>query len=283
MKPSVATSRKPVLVLSRIYSPHSMIRYKKPRYMIGSGWWCSGEDSHLPHHQGDARIRDANFHHIWYRLVDNFTDPSRILIIDSASPAPPPICPDDKRIHIHRLASNPGHATFCQGRFCGWTASVLLGLQDCLHSDNDYFVYIEQDVLLYGDGIIELAISTMNCPYMFGDAAGLPQPLQQSLFIIHQDGIASFISHLLAIPDTDSELSPERKFHYSCQSPFMAQKFSRWLWRHRRRYNFLPFGYGRKRPLDLTRPHFYFQHGAAEEFIAFTEHLKLSKNIDLSW
>lgn len=254
---------------------------KNPRYMIASGWWCSGKDEVLPHHRGDARIRSVDFHSIWYHLLDRFTSPSRILIVDSASPVPAPIRSDDKRIQLHRLAINPGHATSCSDRFCGWTASVLCGLQDCLHSDNDYFVYIEQDVLLYGEGIIEAAISKMRTPYMFGDAVGIPQPLQQSFFIVRRDGIAPFLSRLLNMSESDKELSPERKFHFACQSHIFTKKAFRWLARRRKKYDFLPFGYGRKRPLDFSQSYFYFQHASAAEYSKFVEHLK-SNNINIA-
>jgi hypothetical protein len=254
---------------------------ENPRYMISTGWWCSDDDTRLAHHQGDARIRSVDFHHTWYRLVDRFTSPSRILIVDSASPVLPPVNSDDERIHVHSLAINAGHATNSQTQFCGWSASVLCGLQDCLHSDNDYFVYIEQDVLLYGEGIVETAISQMKSPYMFGDAKGIPQPLQQSFFIIRRDGIAPFLSRLLGIKESDRDLSPERKFHYACLPHLFTNKPLRWLGRRWRSYDYLPFGFGRKRPLDFSQPHFYFQHSSAEEFREFTELLKQNYKIDI--
>lgn len=247
--------------------------------MIGSGWWCSN-GAPLTYHKGDAIIRESQFHQAWYRLVNYFTKPSRILIVDSASPIPPPKI-DDDRIHIHKLAMNPGHATQCQTRFCGWTASVLLGLQDCIHSDNDYFVYIEQDVLIYGEGIIEYAISKMTTPFMFGDATGIPHPLQQSLFIIHREGIEHFLSRLLARNETDKELPPERKFHLATQHSVFSWKPVRWLAKRRRCYDFLPFGYGRKRPLDMNEPHFYFQHGTRNECLDFEARTKEDDGISL--
>ena len=244
------------------------------RYMIGSGWWCSGEDAALSHHKGDAKIRTADFHRLWYEQICNNTNPSRILIVDSASPVLPSLNENDERVHLHRLATNPGHATNCSTQFCGWTAAVLCGLQDFIHTDNDYFVYVEQDVLLHGKGIIEYAISKMTSPFMFGDAKGIPQPLQQSFFIIRKDGAAQFLSKLLGMPESDKELSPERKFHYACQSGLLSSSALRWVGRKIRKYDFLPFGYGRKRPIDFDAPYYYFQHGTSEELSVFKKYLK---------
>lgn len=257
------------------------MQQKNDSYMIASGWWCSGDSAVLDHHRGDSRIRDVEFHHNWYQLIDRFTSPSRILIVDSASPVPPPVAKNDPRIHVHTLAKNPGHATVCEDQFCGWTAAVLVGLQDCLHSDNEYFVYIEQDVLIYGQGIIEYAISKMKHDYMFGDAIGIPQPLQQSFFIIRRDGIAPFLSRILAMTEPDRVLSPERKFHYATLPYIGAHKAFRWLGNKIRRYDFLPFGYGRKRPIEFLSPYYYFQHGSADEIASFSGVLAKEYGVEL--
>ena len=67
-----------------------------------------------------------------------------------------------------RLPRNPGHATVHTGHYSGWTASVLYSLEYALAADIDYLVYVEQDVLLYGQGIIEHCIARMRKPLMFG-------------------------------------------------------------------------------------------------------------------
>ena len=247
---------------------------KKQSYMIGSGWWCDEQPGVLPHHKGIGYIRSQDFHKIWYQLINKFTHPERILIVDSASPIPPPINLDDKRIEVHCLAKNLLHATVCKDQFCGWTASVMTGLLDCMFSDIEYFVYVEQDVLLYGEGIIEKAIASMTTPYMFGEARGIPQPLQQSLFIIHRSGIPSFMHNMLAMREPDRVLSPERKFHFACLGSAVSNKMVRWLLRRWRNYDFLPYGYGRKRPLDFSQSHFYFQHATEEEFEQFQQQYK---------
>ena len=120
----------------------TIVENKSYKYMIGSGWRCNDSSELLSHHNGDSKIRSSDFHHIWHRLINRFSSPSRILIVDSASPIAPPVDVSDERIVVHKLAVNAGHATNCESKFCGWAASVLVGLLDCLHSDNDYFVYI---------------------------------------------------------------------------------------------------------------------------------------------
>lgn len=248
----------------------------RTRYVIGSGWWCA--DGARAGAMGDERIRGAEFHHQWYRALDRFTQPEKIVIVDSASPIKPAMG-DDPRLEFISLTDNSGHSTQLKGaRFCGWTRGVAAGLGYAIATETDYFVYVEQDVLLHGAGIIEACIAAMRTPYMFGDPRGTPQLLQQSFFIIAKRGMAPFLSRLLAIPQADNQIGPETKFHIAASGVLSALPKAPLAWSHGvtrrllrpfRAYDFLPVGYGRTRPIDFGTPQFYFQHGSAAELAAY--------------
>lgn len=252
------------------------------KYIICSGWWCDqeSEDGGSYRVGGDSAIRSSSFHDIWYRSIDAFTNPEKILIVDSNSPTPPRLNPDDRRLEYLRLPSNPGHSTMCSDKFCGWSQSAILGMQYALACGVDYVVYVEQDALLYGNGIIEHAIRSMSSPYAFGGGANTPQALQQSFFIIRSDGIADFLNRLLSFSETDREMAPELKFALAtsplltaCWPVLRWRKRKKWvrLFRKRPSFDLLPFGSGRARPIDFSEPFFYFQHGTREELAAYSK------------
>ena len=251
-------------------------------YVLGTGWWCAAPDGggDRPLAKGDEMIRGVAFHHLWFAAVDRYTRPEKIIVVDSASPVPPPLCKTDPRIEYLRLDHNAGHSSVHTGRFSGWTRSVLLGLQYANLCEADYFVYVEQDALVFGDGLVESAIAAMRGPYMFGHPGDTPQPLQQSFFVIRRDGFESFLRRYVAVRSPDRLVAPEKKFAVATspvlgtvpevllytRSP-LASPVSRLLGR----YDLLPFGYGRNRPVDFAAEQFYFQHGSEEEVRSYCE------------
>lgn len=248
-------------------------------YVIGSGWWCTDNPQPVAGrpYAGSDVIRSAEFHHLWSAVIDAWTAPSSVVLIDSASPTRPPII--NPGYQTVRLSHNPGHATVHTGHYCGWTASVLHSLEYALSADADYMVYVEQDVLLFGDRIIEHCIKRMRKPLMFGSGVGTPQPLQQSFFIVRKDGMRRFLAGLHAIDSPDKIISPEWKFLLSslgahgravewlCSSPKRRARLFRVFGSLMQTagYDSLPIGYGRTRPLGLNDPYFYFQHGSLDE------------------
>ncbi|MGB6020311.1 MAG: hypothetical protein WBF77_12040, partial [Sulfurimonadaceae bacterium] len=221
------------------------------------------------------------------------TNPKKIYIIDSDSPVKPTI--DPQKEELISLHENAGHPTLHIGKLSGVSRAHLLGMSIAMANEVDYWVYIEQDALIYGENIIEKCIDNMKKPYMFGSGRGTPQPVQHSLMIIRKDGIPTFIKNFNAIKAKDSEISVERKFAIATSLPlrlvpefvykYMERKssFSELLDRLFRSLYFtfqgfddIPIGYGRQRPIDFSKSHFYFQHGDQKELEAF---LKKS-NID---
>jgi hypothetical protein len=248
------------------------------KYIIGSGWWCSENSEQTCNNKrklmGAPIIRKADFHSKWYESVISNTNPEKIVIIDSNSPIKPNLNKEDNRIVFISLPSNSGHSVDCTEKFCGWTKSVILSLQYAVLANVDYFVYVEQDVLLRGNGIIEHCIHNMKKPYMFGHPEGTPQPLQQSLFIIRISHANKFLSSLFKLNSSDSELSPENKFVYASSRLQMlldifyfsfAQKKAQKLAHKFKNFDYLPFGYGRTRPINFSEHFYYFQHGTVEE------------------
>ena len=269
--------------------------HKKKSYIIGSGWWCD-ENKSDRHHVGDSCIRSRDFHTVWYKAINTFTNAEKIFIVDSASPVPIPVKDTDDRIEVVSLLNNPGHPTKHSGKYSGWTISTLLGLEYALHCGVDYFVYVEQDALLYGENIIEECIKKMTKPYMFGSGDGTCHPLQQSFFIIHKSKIEEFICNIYKINAPDCQVSPEKKFCIA--SSLILRNLPLWLFVERRHhterrwidrqlvrfhrnllrifknFNEIPFGpggYKDRASVNYRDKHFYFQHGTEDEVEKYIE------------
>jgi hypothetical protein len=178
------------------------------------------------------------------------------------------------------LPFNAKHATEHLGQWSGWTRSVLLSGHYALNTDADYFVYIEQDCLLQGNGIVDYCISVMTKDLMFGPGDGTPQPLQQSFFIVRRRSLRRFLNNLASLCATDRDLPPEWKFIFSCWRPMvLGANLGIWKRRSIRRvahrvarcffYDPLPIGSGRARPIPTNNAYYYFQHGTTEDIEAY--------------
>jgi GT2 family glycosyltransferase len=261
------------------------------KYIIGSGWWCSeNKENDRDKLYGDDSIRSVDFHYHWLSSIEKNTSPDKICIIDSNSPIKPKIS-SDKIIYIE-LNENGGHSTKHVGKYSGWMRSVLHSMSYAQNSNCEYYIYVEQDVLLHGKGIIEYCIKNMKKPYMFGKCNLFHNPLQQSFFIIKKDSIDSFLSKIYSINYTDNQISPEKKFAISSSRffnllpkfIFVSPKnklFKKMTWRVQNlickaigNYQYLPIGYGRDKPINFEDDYYYFQHATKDEI-----HEYLSKEI----
>jgi hypothetical protein len=253
----------------------------KYKYIITTGWWCDNDNSDDRAVKfGTPELRNSTFFPIWYDSVKKHTSPERIYVIDSHSPVKPDIsCYND--IDWLSLDKNAGHSTKHIGKYCGVSRSFMLSMMRVYCSDTDYWVYIEQDALLKGDGIVEYAISKMKKPMMFGCGWGTPQPIQQSMMIIKKEYIPTFLKRYSNIKATDSEISPEYKFAIATSAilRFIPEFFFKKLDKKTliskcvakfvfhitngplAEFQPLPFGFGRARPLDFNSEFMYFQHG----------------------
>ena len=176
------------------------------------------------------------------------------------------------------------------GKYSGYMRSIIMGITYASMCDADYWVYVEQDVLLQGKGIIERCIEDMKTPFMFGSGKGTYQLLQQSLIIIHKSGFDDFINRMNNIKSRDSEVAPESKFLIA-SSPIYS-KLPEWCFKEltkesyigmkflgllkliskfHKSFDELPIGYGRSRPINFSEPFLYFQHGCEKELAEYYE------------
>jgi len=260
-------------------------RISNNRYIITTGWWSTEDSSDTRIvKNGDSIIRSKQFHKLWYDVVQRYTTPKKIYVIDSDSPQKP-ILNQDNEVLIS-LLENAGHSTNHNGKLSGVSRAHLLGMSLAMVNEVDYWVYIEQDALIYGEGIIEKCIKDMKKPYMFGLGFKTPQPVQQSFMIIRKEAIPDFIKNFNAIKSTDNQISPETKFAIAT-SPFLMilpeflfkeihkdsfkNKVIWKLFKIFQGFDNIPFGYGRVRPIDFSDNYFYFQHGTKEELDNFVE------------
>lgn len=267
---------------------------KKYKYVITTGWWCTNDDDQETRKSfiGSNKIRTRGFFRLWLNAVNSFATPEKILIVDSASPVKP-VLPDDTRIETISIDCNAGHSTNHIGKYSGVTRAHIIGMNYALTCEVDYWVYIEQDALIYGEKIIENCIENMKQGIMFGDGEGTPQPMQQSLMIIKKDKIPLFLKRLTDIKSSDNQISPEMKFAMATSRiALMLPEFLFYGWGGKnsnrfikRKMNFiikvlgtfdrLPIGYGRKRPINFNDKSFYFQHGNEEELRMYSEIIKI--------
>jgi hypothetical protein len=241
-----------------------------PKIVVGSGWWSSGVRSQW--NIGDDLIRSSAFFALWYRQVMKSLNPNMIFVTDSNSP----IKPDRQkfeRVQWIELDKNYGHANdirvgLSKTKFAGSSRSKIMGASFALCCDADYFVYVEQDCLLRGDNFLKMSIGEQDFDFFCGQrteggrglqgAVAAPM-LQTSVLVMKRTGMERYISKMIAAPENDGELSPEMKME-----------------RDMTPYGTLLVPYGRSRPIDFNRSHFYAQHMTRDELMAFleAEHLK---------
>lgn len=264
-----------------------------PSYIITSGWWCSGIANHFDRTKriGDESIRTQEFHHQWLAAIKRFTNPEKIFIVDSNSPVPCPVDPSSEV--IVSLLDNAGHPSMHSGKLSGVSYAHILGMTLAYVNDADFWVYVEQDALIYGDGIIEKCIEKMRGDYMFGSGDGTPQPVQHSLMVMRKDAIPVFVKRFCAIDARDCEISPEIKFAIATSkvlsmlptwvykidgkagpSVDLRRRFLDVMFKIFRGFDEVPFGYGRARPIDFDSEFFYFQHGSFEEIDQFDKRFR---------
>lgn len=238
-----------------------------PKIIVGSGWWCAD----APHAWsiGASDTRSVAFFDLWYRQVMLCLAPQRIIVTDSAAPVKPNIAAYD-RLEWVELDSNYGHANdirtgVIRTGYSGFTRAFINGAVYALFCDADYYVFVEQDCLLVGEGLLQHALGDETADILVGqptkggvglDGGPAAQMLQQSFVIVRRSGLVRFITGLLGSPWTDGEKSPEEIM----------------------RLQLAPLGnvqipYGRSRPIDFGRSHFYAQHLSEAELVALQHRL----------
>jgi hypothetical protein len=254
--------------------------------LVTSGWYASNEPRSY-RTAGDDLIRGVGFRPLWWRSLDRYIAPAHVFIVDSASP----VKPDDAaytatKFQRLELLRNPGHSQNGTTHYCGAMAAIILGLEFALHNDVEMFLYVEQDALVFGDTIVEKTKNALRRrDLVFGGSSDVD--IQQSFFGANKKGIRHFLSALHSIDFTDKRVAPENKFMFAgarmLPSPLVGLAAHTSIDKLRRaglllfslvctlcrNYEFLPFGYGRERPINFNDDAFYFQHGSVEEVLQY--------------
>jgi len=258
------------------------------KYLVATGWWaCQRSVDTRDELIGSDDLREAEFHALWLQLVKKYTNYEEIVVIDSASPMLPEKDKDEVWITLRK---NFGHSTNHETKLCGVSRSFLMSLMYAYVNDYDYWVYIEQDAVIYGEGIVEKAIEACESGIIWGAGKNTPQPVQQSFMVFAKERIPEFIYQYEKIRATDFEISPEWKFWFAANriAKYLPVSFLKLLSKNQsgkfkksaqkvglrllywfNDFNELPFGYGRVRPVCFDDEHFYFQHGNSDELNFF--------------
>lgn len=239
----------------------------KHNYIIGCGWWCDGTGvhTHSQHQKGvDPNTRQKDFFDTWYKAITEFTNPRRIVVIDSNSPVKPRL---SGKKNISFISLNKNYGAGLDGtrnkKLSGWDRSIIGGAAFAFLNEADYFVYIEQDCLIYGDGIIEEAIDHMKRegkPLMVGSGSGTPQPIQQSFIIIRRDYIPTFFERNTGASKELLSVDCEQRYLKLFPNDICH----------------LPFNGGRQRPIKWDKEYFYAQHMNSEQMNKFKNKIKNS-------
>jgi len=143
------------------------------------------------------------------------------------------------------------------------------------------------DALVFGDAIVEKTKNALRRKDLVFGSSG--NDIQQSFFAANKKGIRHFLSALHAINYSDKQVAPEHKFMFAASRflPGPLIKLAEFTEVEKLRvaglrlfslacalaknYAFLPFGYGRERPINFGDEVFYFQHGSADELSRYRE------------
>jgi hypothetical protein len=242
---------------------------RRPKVVVASGWWCD----RLPHDWtiGAISSRSIAFFDVWYRQVMQCIAPERIVVTDSASPLKPDYL-SYSGLQWIELDRNYGHANdvrvgAVKTRYSGFTRSVINGAMYALCCDADYYVYVEQDCLVYGVDFLPQAIGGSPEDILLGPptqngrgiAGAIAAPMiQQSLMVVARSGLERFLEGLLGAPWGDGERAPEETMRLRL-APF----------------GFVQVPYGRSRPIDFRQSHYYAQHLTDDELAQFLAHAGL--------
>jgi len=238
-------------------------RTATPKVIVGSGWWSDNR----PHDWtiGAPITQSVHFFRLWYQQVMHCLNPHSIVITDSAGPEKPDFR-SFTNIHWIELDQNYGQPNDIrvgriQVKYSGFTRAVISGAMYALCCEADFYVFVEQDCLLFGDDFLNRAIAGSKDDILLGQPTKMGRGLsgsvaapmlQNSLVIVRRAGLERFIDAILGAPWSDGEVSPEQT---------MRRRMSP--------YGLIGIPFGRSRPIDFKEPNFYVHHVDDDELHQF--------------
>jgi hypothetical protein len=234
----------------------------KQRYIIVTGYYGDKDDTY----------RQELFK-IWYKNTMYHTrknPPVAIFVINANGYMPK----DQRKGTWIDIPYNLGHVcdTMAIGSMpykhglCGWTMGTLIGALLAFNSNAD-MVYKEQDCLAFGPWVEEIYKTLGNkIKIVTGKLdPALPFKIEQSLFAVKYEYLIDFVRTYISITIPDWEMVPEHKWERLIQTQ----------WKDR--FEFLPFGYGRDRPINYDDKVWYMQHDPVNRKILEPEFKELRK------
>ena len=211
------------------------------KYIIASGYWAS-----------ESQQARSGFFDIWWRNTESTCSPESVYIVNAASK----LLPKNMRGNWINATENIGHVHHMilgqRGqKLSGWTISTLIGALIAYNCDSD-MIYKEQDCLCFGNWIAQIyeAAGRTGTWMLFGQNDVMK--IEQSLVWIKYDGLLEYVKMILNMSESDATKLPEAKYLQLIESGF-AQ--------------YLPFGYGRNRPINYDNEAFYAQQITPGEIV----------------
>lgn len=232
-----------------------------PDYIIVTGYYGDKDDEY---HQ--------KLYPIWLKNTIFHTrkhPPKNIYVINSGGYMPEEQRGVAKWIDLdynigHVVDTMAGGVNAFKHGLCGWTMSTLMGALTA-YSCNCDLIYKEQDCLAFGDWV-PLLYSVLNNDIVMTTGRlsdDLPFRIEQSLFGMKRDFLIEFVRTYLAQKAPDWEVVPEHKWAAMVDKEFKG------------RFEYLPFGYGRNRPINYDDKIFYMQHDPHHRLISDEEFREL--------
>lgn len=229
-------------------------------YIIGSGWFSDKHNktqmgkktNDLQKKYGGIYGRNSGFSKYWLsHILNQSILPKKIFILDAKSPEELDInVKNHNLVEISKQLKNFGHGAYCikNNILCGWARGFLYGAMQAYLNDCDY-VYVEQDLLLFGEKFIENVFKLLekkNKQICCIDGNETPQKIQQSFIVVKHSYLIKYINGLLN--STDHTISEELKHYNIIKDDIM------WC----------PYKGGRQR-INLDKQNYCLQHLTSEE------------------
>lgn len=231
-------------------------------YIIVTGYYADHDDTYR-----------HNLFKTWWENTQRFTaddPPQDIYVVNSAGHYP-----DEKLGKWVELPGNLGHVCDCMAKgkwpfrheLCGWTMSTLVAALWGYMADVDMVIYKEQDCLAFGPWVRKIKeVMSDDVRFTTGRLANCePFLAEQSLFAMRREFMIGFVRRYLDKKRPDWDLVPEMKFEQIIND--LGPRYFQWL----------PFGYGRQRPVNWDDEVFYIQQAIAGRTILPTEFAEMKK------